>query len=113
MRVPVTELSDAGLAQLLRSAAQHEPELLRTAQHEALRRLAIHPLVGGGYAVPSRTTAGAHWLVDPSAPEGHRCTCPADVDTCWHQRQVASYCRLVDAMHARPTPPPNISALVD
>lgn len=110
-RTHPAELSDAGLAQLLRT--ETDPEHLRTAQVEALRRLPVRPLQGGGYVVASRTVKGAHWLVDPSAPERERCTCPAEVPTCHHQRLVAAWCRLQDSMRARPTPAPNIGALVD
>lgn len=110
-RVHPAELSDAGLAQLLRT--EIDPERKRTAQVEALRRLPVRRLQGGGYTVASRSVKGAHWLVDPSAPEGQRCTCRAEVATCHHQRVVGAYCRLVDAMHTCPTPAPNVSALVD
>lgn len=115
-RVPVTELPDAGLAQLLRT--EDDPVRKRAAQAEALRRLPVRQLVGGGYMVASRTTKGAWWWVDLTrllltTTQPRACTCPADTPRCWHVRQVLAYTRLQDALNTRPTPPPNVAGLVD
>ncbi len=69
---------------------------------------AVRPLVGGDYVVASRSTPGAWWLV-----RDYTCSCPATTPTCFHLRQVAAFCRAIDANHVRPAMPPNISALVD
>ncbi len=101
-------MTDLALAAALRSRL-HEVSYLRTLRAEALRRAPVKTLAGGDYVVASRSTAGAWWLVEWSAKP--TCTCPASVPRCWHVRQVERFCQLTDA--ARPTPPPNISALVE
>lgn len=64
----------------------------------------------GGYLVKSRTATGVWWFVT-----GDSCSCHAGRDDkrCWHVSQVTAFCRALDKSMARPTPPPNISALVD
>lgn len=117
LRPPVYTLTDAELAAELRLHAEIGNEgRLKACRTEAISRLPVRQLVGGGYVVQSRTTPGAWWLVEVhhtvrQAPA--TCTCPAEVARCHHVRQVENYCRLTDAMHARSTPAPNISALVD
>lgn len=62
---------------------------------------------GLGYFVRSRTTEGAWWLVN-----GKGCTCPATIEHCHHVRQAYAWER-ANGPAPRPTPPTNISALVD
>jgi hypothetical protein len=110
---PVAEMTDAELIQAM-AATKANPIRLRAVQAEALRRLPVRPLVGGGYVVRSRTTAGAWWLVEGWSAIGESpCSCPANTHRCWHVRQVEAWCRLQDRMARRDTPPPNVSALVD
>lgn len=51
------------------------------------------------YFVKSRTTPGAWWLVS-----GNDCSCPADVQLCWHVRRTYEYERMMST--PRPTAPP-------
>jgi len=66
---------------------------------------------GIGYFVKSRSTEGAWWLV-----AGRSCSCPAGQagrERCWHRAQVQAFVARINEKLRRPTPPPNISALVD
>jgi hypothetical protein len=111
----VGELSDAEIVAQLRDG-NGDDNRRRALQAEGLRRLPpVRQLVGGGYMVASRSTPGAWWLVNVSnhAALAWDCTCPAGTPRCWHVRQVEAVGRLQSALDRRPTPPPNVSALVD
>lgn len=109
-RVPLGELPDAALNELLR---QETGARLVAVQAEVLRRLPVRQMVGGGYLVPSRTTKGAWWLVYAPAGQPWECSCPATTGRCWHVRTVERYCAIDSAMHRRPEAPPNVAGLVD
>ena len=89
-------------------------------------RLGVFKLGDGSWMVPSRTTEGAYWRVTFETGVrdhvGFACTCPAgrdrgrmgshDSPPCRHVRQV-SLAEQEDGYAPRPTPAPNVSALVD
>lgn len=78
----------------------------------------------GGYLVASQSTPGAWWFVE-CVPGRLICACPAgwrneaeraDIGRpkfCRHGRRLLAYIDADRKAHARPTAPPNISALCD
>lgn len=80
----------------------------------------VKPAQGGGYFVHSASSIGVWYELKLAPHDGATviiCSCPAGRarpgKACRHVRRLHAYTKALDAMHARPVYPPNVSALVD
>lgn len=103
-------------------------------QHDQARRVELvwseYPDVGDGrdgsiHYVASRTQAGTWWRIAPQLVTNDAgdvvqipvCSCPRGRELplamCWHRTRLLSYLNALAKARKRPTPPTNVSALVD
>lgn len=80
----------------------------------------VKPAQGGGYFVHSASQVGVWYELKLAPVDGSTvitCSCPAGRarpgKACRHVRRLHARTKAENALHARPTPPPNVAALVD
>lgn len=80
----------------------------------------VRPAQGGGYFVHSASQVGVWYELKLDTVDDTRvvvCSCPAGRNrpgkACRHVRRLHERTKAEDAMHRRPTAPPNVAALVD